>query len=221
MIVLPMIKNDLINKNKIKKFINYFARFDNWHQLDKNKGGLGYGWIHYSLIRLIQPERVLCIGSKYGFIPAVCALACKDNKKGKVDFVDAGFDMNDFTGPGDHWGGVGFWKKCNPKKYFSKFGLEKYIELHVMTSNEFAKKYPNRSFGYAHIDGDHSYKGVKNDYKLFWKKLKSGGFMAFHDVSSPDKDGNVYGTRKFWEEIKKTGFVMEFSEDPGLGLIQK
>lgn len=209
-------------KNGVRNLINIYAKKDIWHYQDKKSGNLGYGWIHYALIRNFCPKKILCIGSKYGFIPAVCAVGCRDNKLGKVDFIDAGFDIGDFTGPDVHWGGVGFWKKCNPKKYFGKFGLRKYIDLHVMTSEDFAKKNPKLKYDYIHVDGDHSYNGVKKDFNLFWPKLNKGGFIAFHDIASPDKDGNVYGTRDFWAELKnKYKVSFEFNKDPGLGIIQK
>jgi len=215
-------QNSLFLNRTIKTFIKTYARKDNWHHLDIKNGNLGYGWIHYALIRNLKPKRVLCIGSKYGYIPAVCAIACKDNKFGKVDFVDAGLDINDFNGPGAHWGGVGFWKKCNPKKYFGKFGLENYIDLNVMTSEKFAKKFPKQKYDYIHIDGDHSYNGVKKDFDLFWPKLNKSGFLAIHDIASQDKDGNVYGPRDFWKELKgNKKNVFEFNQDPGLGIIQK
>jgi phosphoribosylformylglycinamidine (FGAM) synthase-like enzyme len=68
----------------------------------------------------------------------------------------------------------------------------------------------------------YSYKGVKLDFDLFWPRLNKGGFMAFHDIASPDKDGNVYGTRDFWAELKKKYKVtFEFNKDPGVGIIQK
>lgn len=45
------------------------------------------------------------------FVPAICAVGCRDNGFGKVDFVDAAMDMNDVNKvAGNHWGGVGFWK---------------------------------------------------------------------------------------------------------------
>lgn len=214
----------IFNLNSIKQLIKIYAKKDIWHQQDIKTGNLGYGWIHYSLIRNLKPKRVLCIGSRYGYIPAICAIACRDNKFGVVDFVDAGFDMSDYSGAGEHWGGVGFWKKCNPKKYFGKFKIEKYINLHVMTSQEFAKKFSKNRYDYIHIDGDHSFNGVQSDYRLFWPKLNKNGFMAFHDIASPDKDGNVYGTRDFWQKFKKQNIKnisLEFNQDPGLGIIQK
>lgn len=219
------IKNrvELINKSTIRKFIDLYAREDNWHGLDPYKGGLGYGWIHYSLIRQTQPERVLCIGSRWGFIPAVCAIACRDNGSGKVVFVDAGFDMSESEGPGNHWGGMGWWKRCNSNKYFGQFNLERYIELHVMKSSEYFTDHPKQRYGYIHIDGDHSYQGVKFDFETFWPQLIKGGFAAIHDIGSPDKDGNIYGTRDYWQEIKKQigSSTIEIMEDPGVGIIQK
>jgi len=214
---------ELVDKKRAEKFIRYFSKGDNWHHLNLKSGGLGYGWIHYSLIRLLKPDRVLCVGSKWGLIPAICALACKDNKKGKVDFVDAGYDISKNQGPGKHWGGVGFWKKCNPVRYFGKFGLQNYINLYVMTSKEYFETHKRASYGYVHIDGDHSYKGVKFDFEMSLPKVKTGGFLAIHDIGSPDKDGNLYGTRKFWREIQKISKnnFLEINEDPGIGIIQK
>lgn len=215
---------ELISKSRIREFIEIYARDDNWHHMEVGNGGLGYGWVHYSLIRLFKPKKVLCVGSKYGFIPAVCALACKDTKMGIVDFVDAGFDMNDYGKvAGEHWGGTGFWKKCNPKKYFGQFDLQNNIKLHVMLTKEFFKGNKRNKYGYIHIDGDHSYKGVRADFEMFWPMVEKGGFLAIHDIGSPDKDGNIYGTRKFWKELKDKGKykLIEINEDPGVGIIQK
>lgn len=212
----------VVSKNRAVEFMQFFAKGDNWHKMDLTTGNLGYGWIHYGLIRSSRPKRVLCVGSRYGFIPAVCAMACRDNNKGAVDFVDAGFDMEDFSGPGQHWGGVGFWKRCNPRRYFGKFGLQKFIELYVMKTVEFETVHKKRKYDYIYLDGDHSYEGVKSDFEMFWPRLNKGGFIGLHDIGSPDKDGNIYGTRKFWKELRsKHKVAMEFIEDPGLGIVQK
>ena len=58
--------NDLVSKKNIRRFIGLYAREDNWHHMDTENGGLGYGWIHYSLIRLLKPKNILCIGSRWG-----------------------------------------------------------------------------------------------------------------------------------------------------------
>lgn len=212
--------NNSPSKNIVKKLINNYAKNDDWHEINKKTRNLGYGWIHYGLIRLLKPSRVLCVGSRYGFIPAICALACRDNGKGIVDFVDAGFDQN--IHGYNHWGGVGTWKKINPDKYFGKMNLNKHIKLHVMTTEKFKKKYPKRKWGYIHLDGDHSYKGIKFDYRSFWPSLKASGFMAFHDIKTKKLGGFDYGVERFWKELKtKNKNKLEFDGKCGLGVIQK
>ena len=57
------------------------------HGVEISPPFIGLGLLHYSLIRIIKPKRILCIGSLRGFIPVLCALACQDNEKGFVDFV--------------------------------------------------------------------------------------------------------------------------------------
>jgi len=215
------IKQDLLSKKYISEFITHFARGDNWHELDNKTGNLGYGWVHYALIRNLRPKRVLVIGSRYGFVPAVCALACKDNRKGIVDFVDVGYDYRNPKHKA-HWGGVGFWTKVNPQGHFGKFGLDKYISSHIMTTKEFSKKYPRRKWEYINIDGDHSYEGVKFDFETFWPQLLNRGFISLHDIYSNDDKSLEYGVYRYWGELnKKYRNTIEIGSKYGLGLIQK
>ncbi|MBI3576952.1 class I SAM-dependent methyltransferase [Candidatus Gottesmanbacteria bacterium] len=217
-------------KHTIGRFIRHFARQDNWHNLDISTANLGYGWIHYALIRVLQPKRILCVGSKYGFIPAMCALACKDNKGGVVDFVDAGFDQtnahhNSLLGAQKnvHWGGVGFWTKANASKHFDVFGLAPYVKLHLTTSEMFANHSHSQTWGYTHIDGNHSYEGVRGDFARFWPLLAAGGFMVFHDIYTKNLGGLSYGVSRFWREItkKKMYNAISLPGDCGVGLLQK
>lgn len=187
------------------------------HRANISKSDLGYGWIHYSLIRMLKPRKILCIGSRHGFLPAILAQACKDNKKGCVDFVDAGYGKDD----PNNWTGVGYWKTKEGKNIFKKFNLNEWINLHIMTTKEFAKK--NRSiFGYVYIDGDHSYAGVQYDYQTFWPRLKKNGFMAFHDINVVHKKSEgVYGVYKLWKEISNNKSIEFPFSGSGLGIIQK
>jgi len=212
-----------MTKAKLKKLIRLYAREDNWHEIDAKTGNLGYGFIHYGLIRLIQAKRVLAIGSKYGYIPAVCAMACKDNNKGVVDFVDASYDYTKWPQDKNHWGGVGFWNKVDVVKHFGKMGLNKYIKLYLMTSKDFARTTEGQQWDYIYIDGDHSYGGVKNDFNLFYPRLKNDGYLLLHDIYTKNLGELDYGVNIFWEEIKKSGKyqVIEFSGKIGLGMIKK
>lgn len=201
----------------IKQLMEYFRADEYGHQASSEDADLGYGWIHYGLLRQIKPQRVLCVGSRQGFIPAVLAQACKDNNKGHVDFVDPGYGLDDKN----HWTGIAYWRTKKGKECFSKFGLKNWINLYIMTSSEFASKL-KRKYDYIYIDGDHSYKGVSYDYKVFWPRLKNYGFMVFHDVNVIDKKPEgKYGIHKLWKEISnKYAFELPF-KGSGLGVIQK
>ena len=205
-----------------KRFLKEYARGDNWHELDYESGDLGYGWIHYGLIKILKPKRILVIGSGYGFIPAICAMACKDNKKGVVDFIDAGYDTNKDSDSKRHWGGMGFWSKVDVLKHFGKFGLDKYIDFHLMTSQKFSQKYSKRHWDYVYLDGDHSYQGVKRDFSRFWPKLRRGGYLAMHDIYVTKQGGFSYGVIKLWRELNKRGLsCLSFPGKYGLGLVNK
>lgn len=217
--IFPLSNLAVTNQKASQKFFQKFGDEYNWHNTDQ-AGNLGYGWLHYALIRSTKPKHILCIGSLKGFIPAICAHACKDNQFGQVDFVDPGLDEN--KNDPHNWGGRGLWKKIDPYKYFKPFGLAKHIKLHQQTSQEFAKHYSKKTWDYVYVDGDHSYQGVKSDFSLFWPKLNSAGYLILHDIYS-DHDNLPYGVHKLWQEIKKSKKyqTIELPGVCGLGIVQK
>ena len=209
----------IVNNGKITDLMSAFQADEYGHESNTQKADLGYGWIHYGLIRQQKPRRVLCIGSRHGYIPAVLAQACKDNGFGKVDFVDAGFKSDDSGG----WTGVGYWKTQEGKNCFNKFGLEKNISLFVTTTKEFSKKHPNNFYDYIFFDGDHSFKGVSLDFKLFFPKLLKNGYLVFHDVCvKGKKPEGEYGVWKLWNKLEKKFAGIKINHlGSGLGVMQK
>ena len=110
---------------------NYHGR-DHNNNYDKNN--LGFGLFHYAFIRNLKPANVLVIGSQRGYIPAICALACKHEERGTVDFVDAGYDLKDKGEEGKQsWGGIGMWKSAT-EEYWNPLGIKKYIRLYNETT---------------------------------------------------------------------------------------
>ena len=213
--------NKLTNDWRIWKLMNHFQADERGHQANTKKADLGYGWLHYGFIRQQKPKHLLCIGSRYGFIPAVMAHACKDNVFGKVDFVDAGFGENDQN----HWTGKAYWHNKKGINCFKNFNLEKYIKIFVQTTKQFRKENKNKKYDYIYIDGDHSYEGVKFDFDSFWPKLNPGGFMLFHDICVK---GNLpegkYGVGQLFKEIinknQQTYLIISYQQS-GLGILQK
>lgn len=220
--IIDVVSSGIVSREKIRKFIFEFAKDDNWHEIDRDTGNLGYAWIHYAFIRIFKPKKVLCVGSRYGYIPAICALACKDNGEGCVDFVDASYDQNNAEDL-NHWGGVGYWKTEEGKNAFKKFGLNDFIQLHVLTTREFKKKYPKRKWGYMYLDGDHSYDGIKNDFTFFYQSLLKKGVCSLHDINTQDLGDLEYGVNVFWRELCKSKKynILELPGETGLGIIQK
>lgn len=207
------------NDWQIWQLMKHFQADDRGHQASTEKADLGYGWIHYGFIRQQKPTNLLCVGSRYGFIPAVMAQACKDNGAGAVDFVDAGYG----DGDANHWTGKAYWKTKQGRNCFQKFGLGRQIKVFVTTTAEFAKKNKHKKYEYIYIDGDHSYRGVKFDFETFWPRLEKGGFMFFHDVSVKGKlPEGEYGVGRLFSEIsKKYPHLLINHVASGIGAIQK
>lgn len=210
--------NSIVNKGMSRYLIETYGG-DLGQNVNFSNYSLGFGLIHYSLIKNIRPKKILCVGSREGFIPAILASACKDNRTGRVYFVDAGYGRSDI---GKHWSGLGFWKSGDPFKHFSKIGVNKYITTYVMTTKEFWQKHAHK-YDYIYIDGDHSYEGVKLDYNLFWPRLNKNGLMLFHDVSVKyTKELGSFGVWKFWKSLNnKRKITLPYGQNSGLGIIQK
>ena len=182
---------------------------------DFSTDNMGFGLFHYAFICNLRPERVLAIGSQRGFVPAMCGLACRDNKKGVVDFVDAGYGLSDKNS----WGGIGLWKTVG-REYWKPLGLESIVNLHLGTTEDYFNTRPNKKYDYVYVDGDHSYEGVRADYELSWGSLNLDGYMVFHDVlvDCVNQYGKC-GVKKFWTELGGEKLTIPLAK--GLGILRK
>jgi predicted O-methyltransferase YrrM len=73
------------------------------------------------------------------------------------------------------------------------------------------------------IDGDHTYEGVKRDFKMYAPLVRPGGIVAFHDIAEhiPEEHCEV---ATFWNEIKQQYPHREIIEDrnqrwAGIGIL--
>ncbi len=71
------------------------------------------------------------------------------------------------------------------KEVFKERGLADYATIIRSYSVDAAERYRDTEFVFAFIDGDHSYEGCKSDFNAWSPLIKSGGWMAFHDVDQP------------------------------------
>lgn len=57
------------------------------------------------------------------------------------------------------------------------------IELHVGDSSTLLATFPDDSFDWIYIDGDHSYSGASRDIRIARTKVKPGGLLIFNDFT--------------------------------------
>jgi len=218
--VMPYIFDDIVD--------HYGADY-RWNDqksqnINKDTHSLGYGLIHYSIVRNQRPQRVLCVGSMYGFVPFMLARACQENRFGHVDFVDASFDMAKSSDKDKHIYGRGFWTKVDPKKHFSLLLDSRRITTYVMTIENFFKTHKKRTYDYIYLDGDHRYLGGSRAVKLAWNHLSEEGYLSLHDIHfKVVAEGIKFEKWKVWSELTKDSqFKIEFSNHySGIVIVQK
>jgi methyltransferase family protein len=59
-----------------------------------------------------------------------------------------------------------------------------------MRSVDAAASFPDHSFDWVYIDGDHTYEAVRSDLEAYYRTVKPGGFLA----------GDDYGTAGWWDD---------------------
>lgn len=72
------------------------------------------------------------------------------------------------------------------------------------------------------IDGDHSYEGAKQDYFMYSPFVRSGGWIAFHDINDSQfhRERNCY-VFNLWNELQGNKIVYTLNKQwGGIGLIQ-
>jgi len=89
-------------------------------------------------------------------------------------------------------------------KFFKLFDRAK--EFYFLRGNSHSKKTVDmftqvlgqEKIGFLYIDGDHSYEGVKQDFKTYGQFVARGGIVALHDIMYHRN----YGIDRFWNEIR-------------------
>lgn len=81
-----------------------------------------------------------------------------------------------------------------------------------------------RKIDFLFIDADHSYEGVKQDFKDYSRFVKKDGLIAFHDIVKHDLPEAVCNADKFWSEVKSFYKHQEIVADPmqkwaGIGVL--
>ena len=226
----------LINLDRVKKFIT-----NNTHI---NKEGneihtpVKYRWTHgatdlhmgdgmlvYSFIQFIRAKVCVCIGSGGGFIPRLMTQSRYDLWEQKIFEGNKSNEWGD-TGTTiivDAVNGIGGFTDWTEENSFLRFNFQPQIILE--TSERAFYDYFVRQdikIDYLHIDGDHSYEGVKKDFELYSSIMSENGIITIHDI-----DQNYHDTFVVTENAKEdfvpfdgpAKYIKELEENPEWNLV--
>jgi predicted O-methyltransferase YrrM len=158
------------------------------------------------ILQAHAPKRSLEIGTNYG---GTLFLLCTLSPSGaKIISLDL---------PSGPFGGGYPLRKIPLFRRFAKADQQ----LHLLRADSHSPETKERvlrildgeQLDYLFLDADHTYSGVKNDFRTYSPLVRSGGIIAFHDIAT-HKQGSGCEVDRFWAEIKNHYQYAEFIEDP-------
>jgi GT2 family glycosyltransferase len=121
----------------------------------------------------------------------------------------------------DHWSGDEFTGNYSTRTYEEVIDHnQKFSDFSYLIKSNFndaSSQFSNNSVDLLHIDGNHSYESVSEDWLKWRDKLTHRGIVLFHDISEK-KSG--FGVWKLWEELIIEYPNFSFKYGSGLGVLQ-
>jgi predicted O-methyltransferase YrrM len=146
------------------------------------------------ILQAFAPKRSLEIGTNYGgTLFLLCTLSPPDAKIISLDLPSGPF-------------GGGYPRRKIP--LFRKFPRASQ-QLQLIRADSHSSETKERvlqildgeQLDYLFLDGDHTYSGVQRDFQMYAPLVRSGGIVAFHDITTYRR-GSECKVEKFWGEIK-------------------
>ena len=186
---------------------------------------MGDGMLVYSFIQFIRAKVCVCIGSGGGFIPRLMTQSRYDLWEQKIFEGNKANEWGD-TGTTiivDAVNGIGGFTDWTEENSFLRFNFQPQVILE--TSERAFYDYFVRQdikIDYLHIDGDHSYEGVKKDFELYSSIMSENGIITIHDI-----DQNYHDTFVVTENAKEdfvpfdgpAKYIKELEENPEWNLV--
>jgi hypothetical protein len=227
---------DLFNKEYIKQYLTNNHTIDEYGNMILEP--VKYRWTHgatdlhlgdgllvYSFIQFIRAKICVCIGSGGGFIPRLMTQARMDLHSQKI-----------FEGNGQpEWGdigttiiidaanGIGGFTDWTEENSFLKNNF--YPQIILQTSEKAFYDYFIRQdikIDYLHIDGDHSYEGVKKDFELYSTIMSENSIITIHDTDKIYHDTMVVtdNSKEYFDTFDGPAkFIKELEEDKKWNLV--
>lgn len=196
---------ELLNKDCINNWLINQEKFHKSHHA--NVGFLGGGLLIYAFAYMFKSKCCVCLGSGSGFAPRLMRQAqfdCGIKDESETILVDANLPEAGWGEPDYH----------NKNTFFTDNFDVKIIKD---TTKNAVSKFHNKSIKYLHIDADHSYEFVRDDFISYSKYVPVHGIITLHD-SMVDT-----GVPRLVSEIKAMkGFeVCNIQIGTGLAVVRK
>jgi predicted O-methyltransferase YrrM len=163
-----------------KRLMRLFAGHFYWPNTFPNAVDDATAAMLYSLVRLVQPDIVLEIGTAYGNSALAIGQALEDNKKGKLYTIDP-------------------IEREIANIAIKKSGLKHRINYILGYSYDVIPSLGLPQIDIAFIDANHSGEHPSRDFHLVHDLLRPGGFLVFHDSILYD------GVKRAVAAVKRSG----------------
>ena len=90
-----------------------------------------------------------------------------------------------------------------------RFANDNRVMVHRKSSREAAAAFPDGTFDWVYIDGDHSYDAVFNDLVSWKPKSRRGGVLAGDDLNWRDENGSLSVRFAVTSFVKAEGLNVE------------
>jgi hypothetical protein len=182
-----------------------------------NSAWIGHIYFVNYLISIIKPKIFVELGIHYGFSYYNICRTLQILKQEDEDFITSkafGFDWF----KGDQHVKIDETDEINIEKYVrdNNFKFSHFSEIIKKKFDDAVSDFEDNSIDLLHIDGQHFYEDVSNDFNKWKKKLSDKSVVIFHDTIIKTKNFGVY---KFWNEIKNDYPSINFEHSCGLGVI--
>jgi hypothetical protein len=208
----------LVDKNFIRTFIIGQDKWASSHGSAQDSEDLAAGILYYALAYATKAKVCVCLGSGGGFVPRLMRQAQRDLniENARTFLIDGGdkvpIEKKEIWGT-PSWSAEGSWHRRNYPD------IEMIMELSDAAFHKFFVP-QNIRIDYLHIDADHHYEGVKQDWDLYRTLVADEGVITLHDTVNYR---HPCGVPRLLEEIRAAGqySVSNFPIRYGTALVKK
>jgi GT2 family glycosyltransferase len=161
----------------------------------------------YSLVRDLEPKRIVELGTYYGCSYFAFAQAIKD-KDLSTELVGV-----------DTWEGESHTGRYGEEVFNTFLDLKEGFKnvKHIRSTFDNAiGSFKDGSIDVLMIDGLHTYEAVKHDFENWLPKLRENGIILMHDTNVYDENKD-FGVHKYFKELEYPKY--NFNNRYGLGVV--